>query len=121
MRDSLCFAGLLKKVMFDPACYYGDQDTDLAMTELFGGFTGDFYAAYQLTYPLDAGYKTRKTLYNLYHILNHVNLFGSGYLQQANRMMERLLAELNNHHRAVLQPDNEDHEAQRHDFIWLLR
>jgi fructosamine-3-kinase len=81
-------------VMFDPACYYGDRETDIAMTELFGGFGRDFYDAYHAEYPLDAGYKTRKTLYNLYHILNHLNLFGTGYLGQASGMIERLLAEL---------------------------
>ncbi len=81
-------------VMFDPACYYGDRETDIAMTELFGGFSRDFYSAYQDEYPLDAGYKTRKPLYNLYHILNHLNLFGSGYLSQANSMIELLLSEL---------------------------
>lgn len=81
-------------VIFDPACYYGDRETDIAMTELFGGFSRDFYAAYQAEYPLDAGYKTRKTLYNLYHILNHLNLFGRGYLSQANAMIGQLLAEL---------------------------
>jgi fructosamine-3-kinase len=78
-------------VMFDPACYYGDREADLAMTELFGGFGRDFYAAYQTIYPLDSGYAQRKTLYNLYHILNHLNLFGRGYLGQATAMMERLL------------------------------
>lgn len=82
-------------IIFDPACYYGDREADLAMTELFGGFSRDFYAAYQAKYPLDSGYKTRKTLYNLYHILNHLNLFGNGYLNQANSMIGRLLAELN--------------------------
>jgi fructosamine-3-kinase len=81
-------------VLFDPACYYGDREADIAMTELFGGFCADFYAAYQEEYPLDVGYKTRKTLYNLYHILNHLNLFGSGYLGQAKGMIESLLAEL---------------------------
>jgi protein-ribulosamine 3-kinase len=81
-------------VIFDPACYYGDRETDIAMTELFGGFGADFFAAYQAEYPLDAGYKTRKTLYNLYHILNHVNLFGSGYVGQAEGMLEQLLAEI---------------------------
>ncbi|NOV28950.1 fructosamine kinase family protein [Methylomonas sp. ZR1] len=82
-------------IIFDPACYYGDREADLAMTELFSGFSRDFYAAYQADYPLDPGYKTRKTLYNLYHILNHLNLFGSGYLNQANSMIAQLLAELN--------------------------
>ena len=81
-------------VIFDPACYYGDRETDIAMTELFGGFGADFFAAYQAEYRLDAGYKTRKTLYNLYHILNHVNLFGSGYVEQAEGMLEQLLSEI---------------------------
>ena len=81
-------------VIFDPACYYGDRETDIAMTELFGGFGTDFLAAYQAEYPLDAGYKTRKTLYNLYHILNHVNLFGSGYVGQAEAMLGQLLSEI---------------------------
>ena len=80
-------------VIFDPACYYGDREADLAMTELFGGFGGDFYAAYREVHPLDAGYAVRKTLYNLYHILNHLNLFGGGYLGQAESMIGRLLAE----------------------------
>jgi len=81
-------------VIFDPACYYGDREADLAMTELFGGFSQDFYAAYQSVWPLDDGYGVRKTLYNLYHILNHLNLFGSGYLRQAESMMAVLLSEL---------------------------
>lgn len=80
-------------VVFDPAVYYGDRETDLAMTELFGGFPAAFYQAYQAEYPLDPGYKVRKTLYNLYHILNHLNLFGAGYLSQAQRMIDTLLAE----------------------------
>lgn len=78
--------------VFDPAVYYGDREADLAMSELFGGFGHDFYAAYRETWPLDGGYGTRKTLYNLYHILNHLNLFGGGYLGQARAMIDRLLA-----------------------------
>lgn len=81
-------------VIFDPACYFGDREADVAMTELFGGFGQDFYAAYREAWALDQGYGTRKTLYNLYHILNHLNLFGSGYLAQAERMVEQLLAEM---------------------------
>ena len=81
-------------VIFDPACYYGDCETDIAMTELFGGFPNSFYAAYRAAWPLDSGYETRKPLYNLYHILNHFNLFGSAYLGQAQRMIDRLLADL---------------------------
>lgn len=79
-------------VLFDPAVYYGDREADLAMTELFGGFPSDFYAAYNEAFPLDPGYRQRKDLYNLYHILNHFNLFGGGYADQALRMTERLLA-----------------------------
>ena len=81
-------------VIFDPAPYYGDRETDLAMTELFGGFDKEFYAAYRAAWPLDAGYSKRKILYNLYHILNHANLFGGGYTRQAEEMMQELLAEV---------------------------
>jgi fructosamine-3-kinase len=69
-------------VVFDPAVYYGDREADLAMTELFGGFPREFYAAYNEVFPLPAGYEKRKHLYNLYHLLNHLNLFGVGYLGQ---------------------------------------
>jgi len=81
-------------VIFDPAVYYGDREADIAMTELFGRFPPRFYQAYQDVNPLDAGYPVRKTLYNLYHVLNHLNLFGSGYLGQAEDMMARLLSEV---------------------------
>jgi len=81
--------------IFDPAVYYGDRECDLAMSELFGGYSGDFYAAYRAAYPLDAGYAKRRDLYNLYHILNHANLFGSGYARQAEQMMQKLLAVAN--------------------------
>lgn len=81
-------------VIFDPACYYGDRETDVAMTELFGGFGREFYQAYQSVCPLDQGYSVRKILYNLYHILNHLNLFGSAYLSQSQNMIEKLLAEV---------------------------
>jgi len=80
--------------IFDPAAYYGDREADLAMTELFGGYPADFYAAYRAAYPLDAGYATRRDLYNLYHVLNHANLFGGGYAGQAEQMMRGLLAEV---------------------------
>ena len=81
-------------IIYDPACYYGDREADIAMTELFGGFGSNFYAAYNEFYPLDSGYRIRKTLYNLYHILNHLNLFGAGYLHQAENMINSLLAEI---------------------------
>lgn len=80
--------------IFDPAVYYGDREADLAMTELFGGFGRDFYAAYNAAWPIDPGYKIRKTFYNLYHILNHFNLFGGGYASQAQEMVDSLLGEL---------------------------
>jgi protein-ribulosamine 3-kinase len=79
--------------IFDPASYYGDRECDLAMTELFGGYPADFYAAYRAAWPLDAGYTTRRDLYNLYHILNHANLFGGGYVKQAAQIAQSLLAE----------------------------
>lgn len=81
-------------VIFDPAVYYGDREADLAMTELFGGFSRAFYAGYDAAWPIDPGYATRKTLYNLYHILNHFNLFGGGYASQAQRMIDQLLSEV---------------------------
>lgn len=81
-------------LIFDPALYYGDRETDLAMTELFGGFPSAFYTAYAAAYPLEAGYATRKYLYNLYHVLNHLNLFGASYLHQARSFVDRLLTEL---------------------------
>lgn len=80
-------------IIYDPATYYGDREAELAMTELFGGFGADFYAAYRAASPIDAGYRVRRTLYNLYHVLNHLNLFGGSYGGQAERMMQSLLAE----------------------------
>ena len=79
-------------VIFDPACYYGDRETDIAMTELFGGFERDFYAAYEAASPLPDGYALRRDLYNLYHMLNHLNLFGAGYRLRCENMMEKLLS-----------------------------
>jgi protein-ribulosamine 3-kinase len=91
---NLAFDAEGQPVLFDPAVYYGDREADLAMTELFGGFGADFQAAYREAWPLDPGYKIRRDLYNLYHILNHLNLFGAGYLGQALGMIDRLLAVL---------------------------
>lgn len=79
-------------VVFDPAVYFGDREADLAMTRLFGGFGPDFYAAYQASWPLDPGADRRRDLYNLYHVLNHLNLFGGGYRVQAQGMIDRLVA-----------------------------
>jgi protein-ribulosamine 3-kinase len=77
-------------VLFDPAVYYGDREADLGMTELFGGFPPGFYAAYAEEYPLERGYEVRKALYNLYHLLNHLNLFGGGYLAQVRSTLRAL-------------------------------
>jgi len=79
-------------VFFDPAVYYGDREVDVAMTRLFGGFSADFYAAYDKEWPLDEGVKQRQGLYNLYHVLNHFNLFGGSYLMQAEQIMQSLLS-----------------------------
>ena len=81
-------------VLFDPAVYYGDREADIAMTRLFGGFGRDFYAAYESAWPLADGAPERVGLYNLYHVLNHVNLFGAGYLGQARTLIDELLAEV---------------------------
>ncbi|HUL93655.1 MAG TPA: fructosamine kinase family protein [Burkholderiales bacterium] len=78
-------------IVFDPAVYNGDAETDLAMTELFGGFPERFYEGYRELRPIDEGYPLRRVLYNLYHVLNHLNLFGEGYRAQAESMMEQLL------------------------------
>jgi fructosamine-3-kinase len=78
-------------VVFDPAAYFGDREADLAMTELFGGFPPEFYAAYASAWPLDPGYRVRRDLYNLYHVLNHLHLFGGGYLTQAESHISSLL------------------------------
>lgn len=80
-------------VIFDPAVYYGDREADLAMTELFGRFDERFYRAYTESWPPAPGYEIRRDLYNLYHVLNHVNLFGGAYLGQAERLIGRLLAQ----------------------------
>lgn len=81
-------------VIFDPAVYYGDREADIAMSELFGGFAPEFRHAYREAWPLDPGYAVRRDLYNLYHVLNHVNLFGAGYVPQAQGLIRRLLAEI---------------------------
>jgi fructosamine-3-kinase len=79
-------------VIFDPAVYYGDREADIAMTRLFGGFGAEFFTAYNEAWPLDSGFERRCDLYNLYHVLNHLNLFGGGYLRQVSDMLDRLLA-----------------------------
>lgn len=80
-------------VIYDPAVYYGDADADLAMMELFGAPPKAFWSAYEQQRPLSPGYELRRDLYNLYHLLNHYNLFGGGFAGQARRACERLRAE----------------------------
>lgn len=80
-------------VVFDPAPYFGDREADVAMTRLFGGFGPRFYAAYFAAWPLDAAHGYRRSLHNLYHVLNHLNLFGGSYSAQAESIIDGLLAE----------------------------
>ena len=68
-------------ILIDPACYIGHREADLAMTQLFGGFPEEFYQAYNMAYPLQPGFEERRDLYNLYQLLNHLNLFGPTYLE----------------------------------------
>lgn len=86
-------AGGDKPVVFDPAVYFGHREADLAMTELFGGFPAAFYSAYRAAWPLAPGYNVRREVYNLYHVLNHANLFGGGYVTQASERIDALLCE----------------------------
>ncbi len=81
-------------VIFDPAIYYGDREADMAMTKLFGGFPQVFYDAYNYQWGLDYGFKVRQNLYNLYHLLNHLTLFGEVYLRQTIDVFEQLLSEI---------------------------
>ena len=81
-------------IVFDPAVYVGDREADIAMTMLFGGFPPAMLAAYRGELPLDDGFSVRRDFYNLYHVLNHANLFGGGYVAQSGQSIEQLLAEL---------------------------
>jgi len=78
-------------VIFDPAVYYGDRESDIAMTMLFGGFGKAFYAAYEKSWPMAAGHERRLKLYQLYHVLNHLNLFGRSYLARARQLLNDLI------------------------------
>ena len=78
-----------RPALFDPAAYYGHREADLAMTQLFGGFNDRFYDAYKEVWPLEPGYETRKEIYNLYHLINHLNHFGSSYAGGVRHTLER--------------------------------
>jgi fructosamine-3-kinase len=75
--------------LFDPAAYYGHRETDLAMTQLFGGFERPFYDAYREAWPMEPGYEERKGVYDLYHLVNHLNHFGAGYAGRVERVLRR--------------------------------
>ena len=77
--------------LFDPAVYRGDREVDLAMAQLFGGFPAAFFTGYDDTWPRAEGHQQRRELYNLYHLLNHANLFGGGYWRQAEQSISSLL------------------------------
>lgn len=77
--------------LFDPACHWADREVDLAMARLFGGFPAAFFAGYEDAWPLPDGAGQRQALYNLYHLLNHANLFGGGYWQQSQASLDALL------------------------------
>ena len=79
-------------IIYDPACYFGDREVDIAMTELFGQFPAAFYRGYQQTYPLSVSYEERKIVYNFYHILNHLNMFKGAYIEQAQSALHRIIA-----------------------------
>ncbi len=91
-RGNLAFDARGEPVVFDPATYHGDAETDLAMTRLFGGFPGAFYAAYHAARPPNENAARRLSLYQLYHVLNHANLFGGGYAAQAASIIAALAA-----------------------------
>ncbi len=74
--------------LIDPAVYYGHREADLAMTKLFGGFNSEFYISYNDEWKLKEGYQYRENIYKLYHVLNHLNLFGMGYYSQAINLMK---------------------------------
>ncbi len=80
-----------KPCIFDPAVYYGLREADLAMTELFGRLPQKFYDVYQEVFPMNPGYEERKDLFNLYHLLNHLNIFGSSYLSSVQQIVKRYI------------------------------
>ena len=84
------FTDIGAPVIYDPACYFGARECDLAFTEMFGGFPRSFYEAYDAAWPRDEGWQSRRDLYNLYHVLNHCHLFGGSYRNQAQQMIHAL-------------------------------
>ena len=81
-----------KGIIFDPACWWADCEVDIAMTRLFGGFKSEFYENYHKIIPNKKGFEKRTIIYNFYHILNHVNMFGGSYFNQAQRYINNILS-----------------------------
>jgi len=80
-----------KGVIFDPASWWADNEVDIAMTKLFGGFRKEFYEEYHRIFPIKKGFENRIIIYNFYHILNHANMFGGGYLKQVEDYVKTIL------------------------------
>ena len=80
-----------KGVIFDPASWWADNEVDIAMTKLFGGFRKEFYEEYHRIFPMKNGFEKRIIIYNFYHILNHANMFGGGYLKQVKDYIKAIL------------------------------
>ena len=80
-----------KGVIFDPASWWADSEVDIAMTKLFGGFRKEFYEEYHKIFPIKKGFENRIIIYNFYHILNHANMFGGGYLNQVKDYVKAII------------------------------
>ena len=80
-----------KGVIFDPASWWADNEVDIAMTKLFGGFRKEFYEEYHRIFPIKNGFEKRIIIYNFYHILNHANMYGGGYLNQVEDYVKAIL------------------------------
>jgi protein-ribulosamine 3-kinase len=90
-QGNFSYSHLGNPVIFDPACYFADSEVDLAMLELFGSPSSEFYTTYYRLQPRKTGYQIRKKIYNLYHLLNHANLFGTAYTGQVKIAVDEIL------------------------------
>ena len=80
--------------LYDPASYWGDREVDISMTKLFGGFNKEFYQGYEEIWPLDKCSKDRTEIYNLYHLLNHANIFGGSYKESSLKILKDLRSQI---------------------------
>ncbi|MBQ49622.1 MAG: fructosamine kinase [Zetaproteobacteria bacterium] len=78
-------------VLIDPAIYYGDREAEFSMMLLFGGFPAEMFDAYQNTWPMDEGWEQRRSIYKLYHLMNHANLFGQSYIAQVQQCTDQII------------------------------